>query len=73
MNASKAEPPSTCYIVNICPECQSSIHIHYKVTGLQLWKNYTIRVTKLCVTKIIITEKIVGVGSSNLGFVHLDN
>ena len=30
-------------IVNICLEFQSSIHIHYKVTGLQIWKNYTLR------------------------------
>ena len=26
-----------------------------------------------CVTKIILTEKLFGVGSSNFGFVHLDN
>ena len=26
-----------------------------------------------CVTKIMLTEKLFGVGSSNFGFVHLDN
>ena len=40
---------STCYIVNICPECQSSIHIHYKVTGLQsLEKLYHTRHENMC-------------------------
>ena len=32
MNEVKAESPSTRYIVNIYPEFQRSIHIHYKVT-----------------------------------------
>ena len=26
-----------------------------------------------CITKIILTEKLFGVGNSNVGFVHLDN
>ena len=26
-----------------------------------------------CVTKIMLTEKLLGVGSSNFGLVHLDN
>ena len=76
MNEVKAESPST-YIVNTCLELQSSIHIHYKVTGLQsLEKLDAIFAQKRalqCVMKIILTEKLFGVGSSNFGFVHLDN
>ena len=66
-------------IVNIFLKFQSSIRIHYKVTGLQsLAKLYRTRFllkkrTLQCVTKIILTAKLFGVGSSNFGFVHLDN
>ena len=66
-------------IVNIFLKFQSSIRIHYKVTGLQsLAKLYRTRFllkkrTLQCVTKIILTAKLFGVGSSNCGFVHLDN
>ena len=53
-------------IVNMCLEFQSSIHIHYKVTGLQSLEKlyhtaYAIFVRKRalpCVTKIILTEKL---------------
>ena len=75
MNEVKAESPSTWYSKTlICLECRSSIHIHYKVTGLQsLEKNYTYAIFAQkralpCVTKIILTEKLFGVGSSNFGF-----
>ena len=67
-------------IVNIFLKFQSSIRIHYKVTGLQsLAKLYRTRFLLKngpyiqCVTKIILTAKLFGVGSSNFGFVHLDN
>ena len=30
-------------LINVCLEFQSSIDIHYNVTGLQSWENYTIR------------------------------
>ncbi len=65
-------------IVNICLEFQSCIRNHYKVTGLQSLENYTIldfypRQALSCVTKLILTEKLVGVGNSNFGFVHFDN
>ena len=66
-------------IVNIFLKFQSSIRIHYKVTGFQsLAKLYRTRFllkkrTLQCVTKIILTAKLFGVGSSNFGFVHLDN
>ena len=67
-------------IVNIiCPEFQSSIHNHYKVTELQSFEK--LNDTRFLlrngpyhnVTKIILTEKLFGAGSSNFGFVYLDN
>ena len=63
-------------IVNICLEFQSSTYIHYKVTGLQSLEKlylYAIFAQKRglpCVAKIILTRKLFGVGSSNLGFVY---
>ncbi len=64
-------------VVNICPEFQSSIHIHYKVTGLQSLEKiiaYAIFAQQRalpCVTKIILTEKLFGEGSSNFEFVDI--
>ena len=75
LNEVKAESP----LQHICLEFRSSIRIHYKVTGLQSLEKiilFTIFAQKWalpCVTKIILTEKLFGVGSSNFGFVHLDN
>ena len=52
--------------------------IHYKVTGVQRLENILLMIfaQKLalpCVMKIILTEKLFGVGSSHFGFVNLDN
>ena len=35
--------------------------------------SYRLHVAMECVTKIILTAKLFGVGSSHFGFVHLDN
>ena len=53
-------------------------YIHYKVTGLQFEKiiAYAIFAQQRalpCVTKIILTGKLFGEGSSNFEFVNLDN
>ena len=66
MNEVKAESPLHHDIVNICLEFQSSIHMNYKVTGLQsLEKIIPYAIFALpYVTEIILIEKLFGVGSS---------
>ena len=73
MNGAKAESLSTRHSKhNYMPRIskQKALYIHYKVTGLQsLEKLYVIFAQKRalpCVTKIILTEKLFGVGSSNM-------
>ena len=66
-------------VVEICLEVQSSIHIQlqsYWTSKFGKMIPYAIFTQKRalpCVTKISLTEKLFGVGSSNFGFVHLDN
>ena len=78
MNEVKAESPSTWYSKRM-----PRISKFYPYSLQSYWTSkfgkiipYAIFAQKRalpCVTKIILTEKLFGVGSSNFGFVHLDN
>ena len=80
MHEVKAESPSTCYSKHMPRIIIAKLH-PYSLQSYwtsKFGKNipYTILAQKRalpCVTKIILTEKLFEVGSSNLGFVHLDN
>ena len=78
MNEVKAEPPFTWYskhmprISKLYPYSLQS----YWTSNFGQMIPYAIFAQKRalpCVTKIILTEKLFGVESSNFGFVHLDN
>ena len=74
MNEVKAESPSTWYskhmprISKLYPDSLQS----YWTSKFGKIILYTIFALS-CVTKIILTQKLFWVGSSNFGFVHLDN
>ena len=81
MNEVKAESPSTWYSKHIYALPRISKLYPYSLQSYWTSKfgkiiPYTIFAQKQalpCVTKIILTEKLFGAGSSNFGFVYLDN
>ena len=78
MNEVKAETPSTLYskhmprISKLYPYSLQSYWTS-KFGKNILFAIYAQKQALPCVTKIILTEKLFGLGSSNFGFVHLDN
>ena len=78
MNKVKAESPSTLYskhmarISKLYPYLLQSYWTS-KFGKKLLFAIFAQKQALPCVTKIILTEKLVAVVSSNVGFVHLDN
>ena len=78
MNEVNAEPPSTWYSKHI-PQISKlypySLQSYWtsKFSKIIPYAIFAQKRTLQCVTKIILTAKLFGIGSSNFGFVHLDN
>ena len=78
MNEVNAEPPSTWYSKHI-PQISKlypySLQSYWtsKFSKIIPYAIFAQKRTLQCVTKIILTAKLFGVGSSHFGFVHLDN